>query len=88
MYGEKKFIERKYADTILQLAWKFKHENPDMKNTPAYSAMDRTLETMDKYVAYINNMGFMMYEISIFHMAEYIGQLTGKECGFSSDELN
>ncbi len=70
--GEKKFIDEKYADIILVLAHKYINENPDKKGTERFFRMEKTLETMDKYWAYINRMGFMMYEKSIEAMIEYL----------------
>lgn len=88
MYKEKRYIPEKYADDILQLAWKYKNENPDQKGWRMYEAMDRTLETMDKYAALINNMGYMMYKGSVLYMAEYIDCLLENESGFSKNKLS
>ncbi len=70
--GEKKFIDEKYADIILVLAHKFINENTDKKGTWQFARMEKTLETMDKYWAYINRMGFMMHQKSMEAMIEYI----------------
>ncbi len=83
----KKYVDEKYADIILQLAWKYINENPSQKGSRLYSAMGRTLETMDKYVANINRMGYMMYTDSISAMMDYICLLADTDCGVDSDML-
>ncbi len=85
--GEKRFIEEKYADILLVLAHKFINENPDKKDTAGFKAMEKTLETMDKYWAYINRMGFMMYEASIQAMKEYLKELAVGECEYTPRQL-
>lgn len=83
----KKFVDKQYTDIILQLARKYKNENPSMAGGRVYCAMDKTLETMDKYVANINGMGYMMYTESIECMLEYIATLMNIGCEFSLREL-
>ena len=83
----KKFVDKKYTDIILQLAWKYKNENPSLAGGGVYCAMDKTLETMDKYVANINGMGYMMYTESIDCMLEYITTLVNTGCEFTYSEL-
>lgn len=83
----KKFVNKKYTDIILQLARKYKNENSSMAGGRVYCAMDRTLETMDKYVANINGMGYMMYSDSIECMLEYITVLMDTGCEFPQQEL-
>jgi len=83
----KKFVDERYADIILQLARKYKNENSSEEGDRVYSAMSRTLETMDKYVANINRMGYMMYTDSISAMVDYIELLLNADCGFDSGVL-
>ncbi|MBR5521664.1 MAG: hypothetical protein IKU54_06680 [Oscillospiraceae bacterium] len=83
----KKHVDKEYADIILQLAWKYKNENPAMKGGRVYSAMDRTLETMDKYVANINRMGYRMYDESVVCMLEYLATQTENNSWFTASEL-
>lgn len=83
----KKYVDERYADIILQLAHKYQNENPSDKGGQVYSAMDKTLETMDKYTAHINRMGYMMHRESIYTMLEYIRGLIVSGCEFSAEEL-
>ncbi len=82
LMGEKRFIEEKYADDLLVLAHKYINENPDKKGTGDFKSMEKTLETMDKYWAYINRMGFMMHQSSIVTMKKYIAVLLDTQCEF------
>lgn len=83
----KKFIDDKYAAVILQLAHKYLNENPQDKSDRMYHAMSKTLETMDMYVAWINNMGFMMYQNSIEQMIVYIDSIKYNCTEFSTQQL-
>lgn len=83
MYGNKRYIEEKYADMIMQLAAKYR--NTHTADHPLSFAMDRALETMDSYVAFINNMGFTMYEISIKAMIEYIDEILVEDVSFDKE---
>ena len=85
MYGPKKYIDRKYADTIMQLASHYRNTHP--AGSSLSFGMDRTLETMDSYVAFINNMGYTMYEISIETMIKYIDEIKHTPGRFSPVEL-
>ncbi|MBR5873245.1 MAG: hypothetical protein IKY90_00750 [Oscillospiraceae bacterium] len=73
----KKFIKEEYADIILQMAQQYITNHPEEKGREAYIAMEKTLETMDMYVAWINNMGFMMHRDSIEYMIAYIQSANG-----------
>lgn len=82
----KKYIKEEYAGTILQLAHKYINDNPDKSGSEKYAAMAKTLETMDMYVAWINNMGFMMHDYSIVAMTEYIDEVKFS-CGLPAGRL-
>lgn len=83
----KKYVDECYADIILQLAWKYRNENYSAGGGRMYNAMCRTLETMDKYAAHINRMGYMMHADSIDCMLEYIRRLLSEGCEFTAEEL-
>ena len=85
MYGNKRYIDEKYADVIMQLAAHYR--NTHTAADPLAFAMDRALETMDSYVAYINNLGYTMYEISIEAMIEYTGSLLDSQTAFDAETL-
>lgn len=81
------FIKEEYAGIILQLAHKYINENPGNAGCNVYHAMAKTLETMDIYVAYINNMGFMMYDYSIKAMVQYISEINDTDVPFAGGRL-
>lgn len=83
----KKYVGKEYADIVLQLAWKYRNENYTAGSGRMHNAMCRTLETMDKYAANINRMGYMMYSDSVECMLEYITVLMDTGCEFPQQEL-
>ena len=73
----KKFIKEKYADLILQLCAHYKNTKPKATGRTAL-AVNRSMETLDKYSCYILGMGYMVDTEDIPFLKEYILSLCGK----------
>lgn len=78
----KRFISEKYADILLQLCADFKNRYPEEEG-PLSQAVNRALETLDKYSFYILGMGYMLYESDIPLLKEYLNGLKGRGSAFS-----
>ncbi len=70
----KKFVQEKYADMLLQICADYKNRYPD-RNDRTSQAVDRALETLDKYSYYILGMGYMLHVEDIKYLVEYIFSL-------------
>ena len=73
----KKFIKEKYADLVLQLCAHYKNSNPKATGRTAL-AVNRSMETLDKYSCYILGMGYMVDTEDIPFLKEYILSLRGE----------
>ena len=82
----KKFIKEKYADRILQICAQYKNTFPASTDRMA-QAVNRSLETLDKYSCYILGMGYMVDTEDVPFLKEYIQQLVDKKEVFSRDIL-
>ena len=74
----KKFIKEKYADLVLQLCAHYKNSNPKATGRTAL-AVNRSMETLDKYSCYILGMGYMVATEDIPFLKEYILSLRGED---------
>lgn len=70
----KKFVQEKYADMLLQICTDYKNRYPDRNNRTS-QAVDRALETLDKYSYYILGMGYMLHVEDVKYLNEYISGL-------------
>ena len=82
----KKFIKEKYADILLQICSEYKNTHSTAGDRMA-QAVDRSLETLDKYSNYILGMGYMVETEDIPYLKEYLLQLKKDEQMFSQDVL-
>ena len=82
----KKFIKEKYADILLQICCEYKNTHPTSMDRMA-QAVDRSLETLDKYSNYILGMGYMVETEDIPYLKEYIRSIKGQSNVFGDDIL-
>ena len=82
----KKFIKEKYADLILQICTDYKNRNP-VSDDKITAAVDRALETLDKYSNYILGMGYMLHMEDVPYLKQCV-QLAIKDGRFTLDMLD
>ena len=82
----KKYIKEKYADLLLQICAEYKNTNRENTGRMAL-AVNRSLETLDKYSCYILGMGFMVDTDDIPFLKEYITSLVDSGAVFSAPVL-
>ena len=83
----KKFIQEKYADMLLQICTDYVNRHT-YDHSPLAQAVNRALETLDKYSYYILGMGYMLYVEDIKYLREYISVIDSPENKTALDELN
>ena len=82
----KKFIKEEYADIILRICTDYKNRYPDTAGKLPM-AINRALETLDKYSNYILGMGYMLHAEDMPILKDYIESLTGQGTAFGDDML-
>lgn len=82
----KKFIKEKYADLILQICTDHKNRKA-ADNGRITVAVDRALETLDKYSNYILGMGYMLHMEDVPYLKQCV-QLAIKDGRFTLDMLD
>ena len=82
----KKFIKEKYANIILQICTDYKNNHRE-ENSLLSRAVDRALETLDKYSFYILGMGYMLYMEDLPVLKDYISSMKGQDTGISDSLL-
>ena len=83
----KKFIKEEYADIILRICTDYKNRYPQRESELA-QAVNRALETLDKYSNYILGMGYMLHLEDMSLLTDYIHSLKGQVSIFSDDVLS
>ena len=78
--------QAKYADIILRICTDYKNRYPNT-NGKLSLAINRALETLDKYSNYILGMGYMLHAEDMPILKEYIESLIGQETAFGDDML-
>ena len=82
----KKFIKEEYADIILRICTDYKNRYPNT-NGKLPLAINRALETLDKYSNYILGMGYMLHAEDMPILKEYIESLIEQGTAFGDDML-
>ena len=82
----KKFIKEEYADIILNICTDYKNTNPTAGGRLTL-AVNRALETLDKYSNYILGMGYMLHCEDMPILKDYIESLAGQTSAFDDDIL-
>ncbi|MBR4035907.1 MAG: hypothetical protein IKJ05_04155 [Oscillospiraceae bacterium] len=83
----KKFVKEKYADMLLQICTDYVNRYPASQGRLS-QAVNRALETLDKYSYYILGMGYMLYVEDIKYLREYISGIDSPENKSALEELD